>query len=102
LHDLIHRPPPLAALPSAVSGPSYATQILTVTACLLELSPSAPLTPPDLDDALLTAAAGIIGELPTVVVESATLRARSHLPSCDDVTHAEYALRLRAAAKALG
>ncbi|MEU9134622.1 hypothetical protein AB0D33_01405 [Streptomyces sp. NPDC048404] len=102
MHDLTHRPPPRAVLPPTVAEPSYATQILTVTAWVLELVAVEPLTQAALDDALRTATAGIVGHLPAVVAESATLRARSQLPSYDDVTHAEYALRIRAAAKALG
>jgi hypothetical protein len=99
--DLTHPPTKLAALPAAITDPPYAAQILTVTACLLELSPSETLAPPTLDGALLTAAAGVIGDLPAVVVEGATLRARAHLPLYADITHGEYALLLRAAAKEL-
>jgi hypothetical protein len=102
LHDLTHRPPPRAVLPLAVVEPPYAAQILTVTAWVLELVAVEPLTQTALADALRTAVAGIVGHLPAVVAESATLRARSHLPSYVDVTHGEYALRLRAAAKELG
>jgi hypothetical protein len=97
--DLTHRPSPLAASPASVTEPPYATQILTVTACLLELSPTTTLTQPTLDGALLTAAAGIVGHLPAVVAESATIRARAHLTPLTDITHAECALRLRATAR---
>lgn len=99
MHDLTHRPPPRAVLPPAVPEPSYAAQILTVTAWVLELVAVEPLTQAALDDALRTAAAGIVGHLPAVVAESATLRARAHLAPLPDITHAEYALRLRATAK---
>lgn len=97
--DLTHPPTQLAALPAAVTEPPYAAQILTVTAWALELAPTAPVSQAILDDALRTAAAGIVGHLPAVVAESATLRARTHLLPYTDITHAEYALRLRATAK---
>jgi hypothetical protein len=99
VHDLTHRPTALAALPQAVAEPSYAAQILTTIAWVLGLTPAAQLTEATLEDALRTAAAGIVGHLPAVVAESATLRARAHLAPLSDITHAEYALRLRATAK---
>jgi hypothetical protein len=97
--DLTHPPIQLAALPAAVTDPPYAVQILTVTAWALELAPTTTTTQASLDDALRTAAAGIVGHLPAVVAESATLRARARLLPYTDITHAEYALRLRATAK---
>ncbi|WP_392967228.1 hypothetical protein [Streptomyces sp. LN245] len=99
MHDLTHRPTALAVLPRTVAEPSYAAQILTTIAWVLGLTPTAQLTEAALEDALRTAAAGIVGHLPAVVAESATLRARAHLTPLTDITHAEYALRLRATAK---
>jgi hypothetical protein len=99
LSNLTHRPPRLAVPPNTLAEPSYAAQILTITAWVLELVAVEPLTQAALDDALRTAAAGIVGHLPAVVAESASLRARATLTPIADITHGEYALRLRAAAR---
>ncbi|MEU4169472.1 hypothetical protein AB0F46_21675 [Streptomyces sp. NPDC026665] len=99
--DLTHPPAKLAALPATVTDPPYAAQILTVLAWVLELAPTVPVTQAGLDDALRTAAAGIVGHRPAVVAESATLRARAELDPITNITRAEYALRLRATAKEL-
>lgn len=97
--DLTHPPMQPAALPSAVTGPSYAAQILTVAAWVLELDSTGAMTQPGLEDALTTAAAGVVSHLPAVVAETATLRARTQLTPYTGISHGEYALRLRAVAR---
>ncbi|MCX4974249.1 hypothetical protein [Streptomyces sp. NBC_00620] len=99
--DLTYAPRPLAALPAAVREPSYAAQILTVTAWVLEQDPARAVTETGLHRALQTAAATIVGTLPAVVAETATLRARAELPPYTGTSRGEYALRLRAAAKGI-
>ncbi|MGW3410273.1 hypothetical protein [Streptomyces sp. NPDC000888] len=93
--------PPLAVLPPAVAEPSYAAQILTVTAWVLAQDPALLVTETGLHRALQTADATITGTLPAVVAETATLRAHAQLPPYADTSRGEYALRLRAAAKGI-
>lgn len=82
--------------------PSYAAQVLLVTAAVLRIQSERALHPRVLDIALGFGADAIVGELPTAVALDATDRARAVLPPVDDtVTHGEYALRLDSIAKAV-
>ncbi|OQQ16114.1 hypothetical protein B0675_02175 [Streptomyces sp. M41(2017)] len=100
--NLTHPALQTAVTPPAALDPPYAAQILTVTAWALELAPTNQLTEAGLDDAFRTAVAGIVGHLPAVVAETATLNARAYLEPLTDITRAEYALRLRSTGRELG
>ncbi|MFG2679209.1 hypothetical protein [Streptomyces sp. NPDC048392] len=89
------------ALRKLVEQPSYAAQVLTVTARLTERR-STPVNPWSLHEDLLTAEAAILDPLPEAVQHIATTRARTHLPYPYAGTGHEYATRLREAAEALG
>jgi hypothetical protein len=82
-----------------VEQPSYAAQILTVAARLLELDIFTPLTPWSLDQAVTGAEKAILHTLPESVQHIASTRARNHLPYPYAGTRREYADRLHAAAK---
>lgn len=79
--------------------PSYAAQIVILTARILDMTPTEPLTPPTLDEALRTAITAILQTLPTAVEHDAVQLATAALPP----THAgetcgEHAIRLRTTA----
>ncbi|MFD3929705.1 hypothetical protein [Streptomyces sp. NPDC058614] len=88
--------------PSPVlTEPSYAAQILLTTAAILDMHPTAPLTPSTVDQALRVAADAIVSRLPAVVAADSSHIARQALPTSAGITRGEYALRLRTAAKGI-
>lgn len=88
-------------LSTLLTEPSYAAQILRVTAALLDMDPTAPLTDWTVDNALRTGADAIVSRLPAVVAADSSRRARQALPPSAGITCGEYALLLRDAAKGI-
>ncbi|MBZ6258837.1 hypothetical protein KVH22_25310 [Streptomyces olivaceus] len=99
--DLTQPPDIDEALRKLVEQPSYASQVLTVTARLTERRALTPVTARSLHEDLQTAEATILGTLPESVQHIASTRARTHLPYPYAGTAHEYAARLRTAAGAL-
>jgi hypothetical protein len=84
-----------------IEQPSYAAQVLTVTARLLERDTISEVTPWSLDQDLAVAETAILGTLPESVRHIASTRARRALPVPYAGNRGAYAGRLRAAAEAL-
>jgi hypothetical protein len=83
--------------------PSYAAQLLTVTARILELLPDAVANPRLVNAAYDIATDAILTPVPAAaVVQDSAQRAESALRPYDGLVCGEYAARLRAAAKRLG
>ncbi|MEV0090429.1 hypothetical protein [Streptomyces sp. NPDC050738] len=93
-----HQPPPEGAH-RVLPGPSYAAQMLLVTARILEMTPLLPLFAPVLDEALRIAAAAILHRVPAVVEQDALRLATAALPPVHPgETCGEHAIRLRTTA----
>lgn len=76
--------------------PSYAAQVLILTARILDMTPTEPLTPPALDRALRTAITAILQTLPAAVEHDAVQLATAALPPAHaGETCGEHAIRLR-------
>ncbi|MGW4028221.1 hypothetical protein ACWEFL_02695 [Streptomyces sp. NPDC004838] len=91
-------PPPSEA--EQVADPSYAAQVLTAAANALDEHPTHTLSAYQLTCALQEGTAHL-GQLPAVVVRDAENRAIAAMPKAHPAeTAAEYAVRLRTAAKA--
>ncbi|MBL3669080.1 hypothetical protein JL475_24415 [Streptomyces sp. M2CJ-2] len=100
--DLTQPPDIDVALRVLLTEPSYGAQVLIVTARMLELDSTEPLTRLSSEHALDIAADTILRNLPDVVCSDSMSRAYRALPPLAQITRGEYALRLRAAAKELG
>ncbi|MFE9935877.1 hypothetical protein [Streptomyces hirsutus] len=90
------------ALRRLIEQPSYGAQALIVTARMLELDSTEPVTRLACERALDIAADTILRNLPDVVCSDSMDRVYRALPPLTQITRGEYALRLRAAAKELG
>lgn len=90
------------ALRRLIDEPSYAARVLTTTARLLEMDPTVPMTNVAGGLAMNIAADTVLQSLPDVVRRDNLDRAADAVPDLAGVTRGEAALRLRAAAKALG
>ncbi|MFF9215597.1 hypothetical protein [Streptomyces viridosporus] len=100
--DLTQPPDIDEALRTLLTEPSYGAQVLTVTARMLEVDSTQPVTELGREYALDIAADTILHTLPDAVCQDSMARAYRALPPLEPVTRGEYALRLRAAAKELG
>ncbi|WP_330339381.1 hypothetical protein [Streptomyces sp. NBC_00557] len=89
------------ALRRLIEQPSYAAQLLTIAARLLQMDASAAMDDATLRRAMNIAIDAVLANLPEAVRETALERAESHLPDLAGVTRGEAALRLRAAAEVL-
>ncbi|GAA1431769.1 hypothetical protein GCM10009601_51430 [Streptomyces thermospinosisporus] len=90
------------ALRHLLGQPSYAAQVLLVTATILELAPTRPVDHETREHALDVAHDAILATLPDPVSRDAMDRAYRALPELTGISRGEYALRLRHAAKELG
>jgi hypothetical protein len=91
------------ALRRLIEQPSYAAQVLIMTARLLEMDATEPMTGLARERAIDIASDSILRTLPQIVCTDSLSRAYRVLPSTPaPITRGEYALRLRAAAKELG
>lgn len=89
--------------PTPAPPPSYASQVLTVTARILELLPDALANPRLVNAAYDIATDAILTPVPAAaVVQDSAQRAENALPPYDGAVCGEYAARLRAAAARLG
>ncbi|MFF9043316.1 hypothetical protein [Streptomyces parvulus] len=101
--DLTQPPDIDEALRRLIEQPSYAARLLVVTARMLEMDATEPMT--DVADrrALNIATDVILTPLPQAVRDDALARATRARPVLTDgITRGEAALRLRAAARDLG
>lgn len=89
------------ALRRLIDQPSYAAQVLTVTARMLELDAAQPVTTLARERALDIAADTILRNLPAAVARDSMDRVYRALPPLAPITRGEDALRLRATAKGL-
>ncbi|MFZ4206792.1 hypothetical protein ACOZE4_18340 [Streptomyces griseoincarnatus] len=97
--DLTQPPDIDVALRVLLEQPSYGAQVLIVTARMLEMDATQPLTGLARERALDIAADTILRTLPEVVARDSMARAYRAMPPLADITRGEYALRLRAAAR---
>jgi hypothetical protein len=97
-----HPDPTDEALRRLIEQPSYAAQVLIVTARMLEMDPAEPMTGRAGAMAMNIATDTVLTPLPQVVRADSITRARRVLPDLSAITRGEAALRLRAAAKELG
>lgn len=82
---------------------SYAAQVLIVFARMLEMDSAQPMSTRAGGLAMTIAIDAVLGKLPRAVRDASVARAARALPDLTgDITRGEAALRLRAAAKALG
>ncbi|MEU1275303.1 hypothetical protein [Streptomyces sp. NPDC005799] len=100
--DLTQPNPTDEALRRLIDQPSYGAQVLIVTARMLELDPTEPMTNRAGGMAMNIAVDAILKPLPQVVRDDSFERATRVLPDLTGITRGEAALRLRAAAEALG
>ncbi|MFI5685875.1 hypothetical protein [Streptomyces sp. NPDC051636] len=90
------------ALRRLIEQPSYGAQLLNFAARLLNMDATADMDDASLRRAMNIATDAVLKDLPEVVRDIALQRARSHMPPLTGITRGEAALRLRAAAGALG
>lgn len=89
--------------PTPAPPPSYAAQLLTVTARILDLQPDAIANPRLVNAAYDIATDAILTPVPAeAVVQDSAQRAENALWPYDGLVCGEYAARLRAAAARLG
>jgi len=100
--DLTQPTPTDEALRRLIDQPSYGAQVLIVAARLLEMDPTEPMTGRAGGMAMTIAIDTVLKNLPQVVSDDSVARARRALPDLSGITRGEAALRLRAAAEALG
>ncbi|MFF9269107.1 hypothetical protein [Streptomyces rochei] len=101
--DLTQPPDIDEALRRLIEQPSYAAQVLTVTARMLEMDPTEPMTTRAGGIAMTIAVDAILTPLPRAVSDDSMDRVTRAMPDlADGITRGEAALRLRAAARALG
>lgn len=102
--DLTQTNPTDEALRRLIEQPCYAGQVLIVTARMLEMDPTEPMTNRAGGMAMTIAADAVLKQLPDAVRDDSLDRAAgvvSVLGEPTGITRGEYALRLRAAAKEL-
>jgi hypothetical protein len=85
-----------------LTQPTYAAQVLTVAARMLEMDPAEPMTGRAGGMAMNIATDTVLTPLPQSVRDDSLDRALRVLPNLAHITRGEAALRLRAAAKELG
>lgn len=90
------------ALRRLIEQPSYGAQVLIVTARMLEMDPTEPMTGRAGHMAVNIAIDTVLKPLPQAVRDDSVDRATRALPDLAGITRGEAALRLRKAAKALG
>ncbi|MDT7847226.1 hypothetical protein [Streptomyces justiciae] len=90
------------ALQRLIDQPSYGAQVLVVTARMLEMDPEQPMDNRAGGMAMTIAIDAVLKPLPQVVRDDSIARATRALPDLTGITRGEAALRLRAAAEALG
>ncbi|RSR98045.1 hypothetical protein EF913_28355 [Streptomyces sp. WAC04189] len=101
--DLTQPPDIDEALRRLIEQPSYAAQVLIVFARMLELDAAETATWTARRRAWEIATDAVLRELPEVVSCDSIQRAQGALPDLTgNITRGEAALRLRAAARALG
>lgn len=101
--DLTQPDPVDVALRVLLTEPSYAAQTLIVTARVLEMDATRPMTARAREHAIDIAADTILSKLPDPVCKDSIARLYRVLPAlAPPATRGEYALRLRAAARDLG
>lgn len=101
--DLIEPSDIDVALRVLLDQPSYAAQVLIVTARMLEMDPTQPMSDRAGGMAMTIAIDTVLKPLPQVINDDSVARATRALPDLTgDITRGEAALRLRAAAKELG
>ncbi|MFC5217300.1 hypothetical protein [Streptomyces coerulescens] len=101
--DLTQPDPVDVALRVLLDQPSYAAQILIVTARMLELDARQPMKADSRKQALDIAIDTILSTLPDPVAQDSVARMYRALPPlAPQRTRGEYVLRLRQAAEALG
>ena len=97
-----HPTPTDEALQRLIEQPSYGAQILIVTARMLEMDPTEPISNRASGMAMTIAIDTVLKTLPQVVRDDSIDRATRVLPDLTGITRGEAALRLRAAAEVLG
>ncbi|EGX60118.1 hypothetical protein SZN_09356 [Streptomyces zinciresistens K42] len=91
------------ALRVLLTEPSYAAQMLIVTARMLEMDHTSPITAQAREHAMTTAADIILTGLPEAVTHESLQRAHRALPPLAPAgTRGQHALLLRQAARSLG
>ncbi|WP_406157721.1 hypothetical protein [Streptomyces canus] len=85
-----------------LTEPTYAAQVLIVTARMLEMDPAEPMTGRAGGMAMNIATDTVLTPLPQAVRDDSIDRATRVLPDLSGITRGEAALRLRAAAEVLG
>jgi len=90
------------ALRHLIEQPSYGAQVLIVAARILEMDPAELMTGRVGGMAMTIAIDTVLTPLPKVVADDSVARAKRALPDLANITRGEAALRLRAAAEALG
>jgi len=100
--DLTQPTPTDEALRRLIEQPSYAAQVLIVTARILETDPGEPMTGQAGATATSIAVDTVLKPLPQAVREDSAVRARRVMPDLSGITRGEAAVRLRSAAEALG
>jgi len=90
------------ALRRLIEQPSYGAQVLIVTARMLEMDPTEPMTNRAGGKAMTIAIDTILKPLPRAVGDDSLTRATRALPDLTGITRGEAALRLRKAARDLG
>lgn len=87
--------------PSPTPPPSYAAQVLTVAARILDMHPDAFANPRLISQAYAIATDAILTTPPAAVTEDSAARAEDAMPSYDGQLCGEYAAHLRQIAKGL-
>ncbi|MCF2130147.1 hypothetical protein L1I79_27495 [Strepomyces sp. STD 3.1] len=101
--DLTQPPDIDEALRRLIEQPSYAAQVLLVTARMLEMDAAEPMSDRAAGMAMTIAIDAVLKPLPQAVSDDSVARATRALPVLTDgITRGEAALRLRAAARDLG
>jgi hypothetical protein len=90
------------ALRRLIEQPSYDAQVLIVTARMLEMDPTEPMTQRAGGMAMTIAIDTVLKPLPKAAADDSVARATRALPDLTGITRGEAALRLRKAAKDLG